>query len=310
LGGLRRWLLEPEYPRVALEVRARSVGAVRMARERGRWGFGAAASLPLPDGALKLSMVDANVVDAAAFRETVRAALERTGIPLSGSIGLVLPDPVARVSTAPATEFVGKDSREIEDLLRFRLRKAVPFEIKDARLAFLLPEVPAPDAVVIAAAVARPVLEGYESALSGLGLEPGLVELSGLALMAAVDSVRPPGDRLVINWDEGYVSLLLARRGQTVLVRTLTGEAVTAHEDVVREVANTVLFYREKLGGAGLESVSLRSALLPTVQAIDLLSEPLGLRPEVFDAWGGGGDGGTQAQAVAGAAACLVGKSA
>jgi hypothetical protein len=295
---------------VAIEVRARSVGAVRMAREHGRWGFGAAASLPLPEGALKLSMVDANVVDAPAFRETVRAALERTGIPLAGAIGLVLPDPVARVSTAPAAEFLGKDSREIEDLLRFRLRKAVPFEIKDAKLAFLLPDVPGPDAVVVAAAVARTVLEGYESALSALGLTPGLVELSGLALMAAVESARPPGDRLVINWDEGYVSLLLARRGQAVLVRTLTGEAVTAHEDVVREVANTFLFYRERLGGAGLESVTLRSALLPPAQAVDLLSEPLGVRPEVFDAWGAGGEESPQAQAVAGAAACLVGKSA
>jgi type IV pilus assembly protein PilM len=286
------------------------VGAVRMTRERGRWALGAASSLSLPEGAVKMSMLEGNVVDASAFRETVRAVLERAGIPLQGAIGLVLPDPVARVSTAPASEFMGKDSQETEELLRFRLRKAVPFEIKDAKVAFLLPEVPSPDAVVVAAAVAKPVLEGYEEALSALGLHPGLVELSGLALLSAVESGHPSGDRLVVNWDEGYVSLLLARGGQAVLVRTLTGEAVTAHDDVVREVANTVLFYREKLGGAGLDSVVLRSALLPASQAADLLSEPLGVRPEIFDPWSGQGEGGPQAQAVAGAAACLVGKTA
>jgi hypothetical protein len=282
-----------------------------MSRERGRWVLGAAASLSLPDGALKLSMVEANVVDPVAFRETVRAVLERAGIPLAGVIGLVLPDPVARVATPPATEFVGKDSREIEELLRFRLRKAIPFEIKDARLAFAVPDSPAPDSVVVAAAIAKPVLDGYEQALVSLGLNPGLVELSGLAVLAAVESAKPPGDRLVINWDDGYISLLLARRGQPVLVRTLTGEASTAHEDVVREVANTVLFYREKLGGVGLDTVSIRSTVLPVSEAVELLREPLGMRAEAFDPWaGGGGDGGPQAQAVAGAAACLAGKSA
>jgi hypothetical protein len=162
---------------------------------------------------------------------------------------------------------------------------------------------------VLAALIARGVLEGYEEALVSLGLTPGLVELSGLTILGAVEAARPAEDRLVVNWDEGYVSLLLARGGQPVLVRTLTGEASSTREDVIREVANTVLYYREKLGGAGLASVSVRSAHLSPAAAVELLSEPLGLVPEIFDPWGtGGADPSGHAQAVAGAAACVVGK--
>lgn len=309
---LRRWLLEPEYPKVAIEIRPRAVGAVRLQRDRGRFTLGAAASLGLPDGAVTLSMAQPNIVDAAAVAETVRAVLERTGIALSGSIALVLPDPVARVSVLPAAEFQDKDSDEIAELLRFKLRKSVPFEMKDARLSFVVPETFASDSVLVAAAMARPVLESYEAVVTSLGMEPGLVELSGLALLAAAEAVLPPQDRLVVNWDDGYVSLLLARGGRPVLVRTLIGEAATERDDVVREVANTVLYYREKLGGTGLQSALVRSAILPGTAAVELLQEPLGISAEIMNPWANieGGDVGPQAQAVAGAAACLSGKLA
>jgi hypothetical protein len=197
-------------------------------------------------------------------------------------------------------------------MIRFRLRKAVPFDIKDARLAI---SVPGPEAgsegQVIAVAIAQGVLEGYEQALGALGLHVGLVELSGLAILSAIEAARPPGDRLIVNWDEGYVSLFLTRAGQLVLARTLAGEAAGSREDVVREAANTVLYYQEKLGGAGLESVIIRSAVLPPATAAELLREPVGRAPEVLDPWSGAeaADAGMHGQAVAGAAACVMGKA-
>jgi hypothetical protein len=308
---IRRWLLEPQFPPLALEVRSRSVGAVRGIRERGGFGLGTAASLSLPDGVVALSMSQPNVVDREAFRETVRAVLERAGISLHGPIGLVLPDPVARVSLVPAGELVGKTAAEAKDLIRFRIRKAVPFDVKDAQVAYALPRVVTPEAQAVSVVISRAVLEGYEEALASLGLQPGLVELAGLAIQAAAEVARPMADRLIVNWDEGYVSLLLTRAGEPVLIRTLTGETAGTHDDIVREVANTVLYYREKLGGAGLGTVVLRSAVLPPAQAVQLLREPLGMTPEIFDPWSpGGGDASAAAQAVAGAAACVAGKVA
>jgi Tfp pilus assembly PilM family ATPase len=308
---LQHWLLDPQYPLAAIEVRPRSIGAVRVVRERGRLALGAASSLSLPDGALAVSMAQPNVLSPAAFKETVRAVLERAGIPLQGPIGLVLPDPVARVSLVPASELASKDTAEVEDMLRFRLRKAVPFDIKDARVVFQMPRA-ASEALVVAVVMARPILDGYEQALAELGLQPGLVELAGLSILTAVEAGRPAGDRLIVNWDDGYVSLLLTRASDLVLMRTLTGEAASTDEDIIREVANTVLYYREKLGGAGLASVVVRSGVLTPAQAVEMLKEPLGLTPETLDPWAEAGspDTSVAAQAVAGAAACVVGKVA
>ena len=305
---LRRHLLDPARPLAAVEVRSRSIGVVRVAREGRRLGLGAAASLDLPEGVVRLSMTQANVADPAAFRETLRAALERAGALHVGRIALVLPDPVARLALLPASEVAAKRRRQTEELIRFRLRKALPFDVREARVAFAASGTRAADSVLVAA-VYRPVLEGYEEACRAVGLQPGLVELSGLALLDAAFGSRPPADRLLINWDDGYVTLLLARGDWPILVRTLAGEAAASPDEVAREVGNTLLYYRERLGGAVLAQVMVRSALLSPDEALRLLEGPLEMKPEILEPWPGlrAGDGGRVGQSLAGAAASVLG---
>ena len=91
-----------------------------------------------------------------------------------------------------------------------------------------------------------------------------------------------------------------------MLVRTLPDVAATP-EALPREVANTLLYYRERLGGAGLAGAAVRSVALPPDEAAELLEEPLGLRPAVLDPWATLGGGERRAgQAVAGAVAVAL----
>jgi type IV pilus assembly protein PilM len=304
---LRRRLHDPERPLVAVEVRARSVGVVRMARAGGRTGLGAAAFLELPEGCVKLSMTQPNILDTDTFTRTLRAVLERAGVLEGGRVALVLPDPVARVALVPSAEVKGSPS-QVDELIRFRLRKAVPFEVREAHVATAAGGARSGDPLMVGA-IYRPVLEGYEAACRAVGLHPGLVELSGLALLNAAFAPRPTADRLLVNWDEGYVSLILARGEWPILVRTLTSEAASSPDDIAREVGNTVLYYRERLGGAGLAEAVVRSAAIAPSEAVALLAGPIDLTPEVVDPgnWLGPGTPVAMAQAIAGAAASLAG---
>ena len=300
---LRRQLLEAEYPLLAVEVRPRGLGVARLAREGGKFVLAAAASADIPPGVLSLSMTEPNLTDPEAFERLLASLLERAGALREGPVALVLPDPVARLTVLPASELLGKRGADAEEMARFRLRKTVPFEIKDARLALGLPPRGGPDAAVVAA-ILRPVLESYEAVLHRLGLAPGLVELSSLALLSLLEPAA--GDRLLVNWDEGYASLVLARDGWPMLVRTLPDVAATP-EALPREVANTLLYYRERLGGPGLAGAAVRCVALPPDEAADLLEEPLGLLPAVIDPWAtlGGGER-RPGQAVAGAVAVAL----
>lgn len=308
---LLRLFLEPEPPAAAIEVRETGLSAIRLERAGQHALLGAAAAFELEPGVVKLSLTEPNVKDEAGFRRTLGVLADRVGLGGGGRVALVLPDPVARVAFVPAAEVAARSRAELLEQLRFRLRKAVPFEIREARLAWAeLPASAGRPAQLLVAAIYEPVLASYERALRELRLEPGLVELAGLALLGAL---RPAAgaDELLVNWDAGYCTLALLRDGEPMLFRTLAG-ALAEPKEVAREAANTVLYYRERMGGAGLQRALLRSAVLPSAEAAELLREPLGLVPEPVDPWGTlrGAPQGVAAMPFAGAAAALVGRAA
>lgn len=311
LSWLRRRYLDPELPLAAVEVRASSLGVVRVVREKRAPSLGAAASLDLPAGTLELSMAGRNILEPAAFKETLRALLERAGVLGEQRIGLVLPDPVARIALLPTAEVRARRRAEKEELIRFRLKKAVPFDIREARLSFREIGVPGREPMVLVVAILRSILDEYEGACRALGFEPGLVQLTGLAILDAIEESRPPADRVVVNWDEGYISILVSRFGAPALARTLTGTSASDPEQVMREATQTMLYYRERLGGEGIGDAIVRSAAVVPAEAARLLEQPLGVAPDILDPWGSlGRNEQGMAQALAGAAACVLGRAA
>jgi hypothetical protein len=307
LDRLRAELLQPPAPLTAVEVRPNGIGVVRLVQQGRALALGAAAAQDLPEGALAPSMTQANILDLDAFRRVLRAVLERAGALSAGPVALVLPDPVARIALVPAAETKAGRRSEVEELLRFRLRKSVPFEIRQARVAWAAGD---PDWLV--AAVSQPVLDEYEGACRSFGLNPGLVELSGLALFDAARAGAAGADRLLVNWDDGYVSFLLSRAGQPVLVRTLAGPGASDPANVAREAAQTVLYCRDRLQGAGLAEAWVRAAARGAGQATEVLAEPLGLAPRLIDPLASlaATVAGLPGQALAGAAASLLGHAA
>ena len=306
LGGwFRRQFVQPEPVLAAVEVRSDSLGVLRLGREGGALTVAAATSVELPEGCLKLSMTEPNLEAPEVFRQRLRSALERAGVG-PGRVALVLPDPLVRLTLLPPGEALPRGRDQRDELLRFRLRKSVPFEVREAQVACLQDRTGTGGTVV--AAIFGPVLHGYEDLFRSLGLEPGLVQVSALALLSAAPETDGQ-DWLLINWEPGYVTLALVRRGWPLLVRTLTGASTLDPREVSREVATTLLYHRERLGGSALGQVLLRSGAHPAAEVVASLAEPLGFPPTLYDAWGRlrHGELGPAGQALAGAAACLLG---
>ena len=309
LQWMRRQFVEPDRPLVAIEVHASSVGVLRVRRERGRLLVAAAAVMELPPGTLSPSLTQPNIVDGQRFRQAVHGALERAGILGGAKVALVLPDTAARVALVPAVEVPTRKAAEIDELLRFRLRKSIPFEVREARLAYATAGESATDTIVVATAFG-PVVDQYEEACRSLSLEPGLVEIAGLALARAAFPAPGSGDGLLVNWDDGYVTIILARNGWPILLRTLSGAAVASTGDVVREVSSTLIYYRERLGGSGVTTASVRSAVLPPEDAAEALASAVGFVPAAVDAWTALGGAPAEASQVLAAAAASLGAPA
>jgi hypothetical protein len=300
---LARTLVEPPLPLLAVELRARAVAVVRLAREGTRLGLAAAAAVDLREGTLEPSLSKPNILDPEALRAALRAALERAGALSGGPVALVLPDPAVRLTLVPAAGLRGRRA-EVEETVRFRLHKALPadFDVRSARLAFR-----AVSADELLVAVAREeVVRSYEEALASLGFHPGLVEPAGLALGSLEAEAADGVERLLVNWDHGYVSFQVRRGSRPLLLRTLPRE--DAKDAVARHAAQTLRFHREQLGGRGFDELVLRSAALDPGEASEALASATGVVPRLVRPWAvlGDEDDGEEAQAVAGAAACVL----
>jgi type IV pilus assembly protein PilM len=103
-------------------------------------------------------------------------------------------------------------------ILRFRLRKLVPFEVDDAAVSYqIMPGKPGTVRVIVAVSPAE-VLAEYESAVREAGYEPGVVLPSTLAALAAINTEEPS---LVVNRNGTSVTTAITRQNELLLHRTL-----------------------------------------------------------------------------------------
>ncbi len=310
--GLGRFFLRPDCPLSVVEVRSSSLGYARFVRQRDGLALQSATALDLPEGALRPSLVDPNLSDRALVGRTLEKLLERLGPPRKGRVALVLPDPVARLRILPAEEIPARRRHDSEELIRFRLKKGLPFDVREARIAFAAAG-PGKAAPLLVAVMSSRVLEEYESLFESLGLHAGIVDLSGMALLGAVSRGAGGGDWLLVNWEESYVSFLLVQGGRVSLARTLDGPGAASPRHVATEVASTVLYYRDRLGGQGLERAVVRCSNDSVAERLALLEEPLGRAAEALDLGGvlpaRVGDV-ELPRTLSGGTACLLGRAA
>lgn len=186
--GIRRlaqWFNALPHPALAIEIAPERVSLVQWSHAGLVEEFAVA---PLPPGALLPSVVETNVVDSAA----VQSALEKVCHQLhvqEANVALLLPDPVIRVFVQHFEEFP-RSSQQALPLLRWRLRKSVPFDAEEMLLSYVR-QPPRDNGVNIVTALARiPIVREYENILRAAKLRPGVVLSSSIAALALLDHNR------------------------------------------------------------------------------------------------------------------------
>src|SRR6516225_66418 len=119
-----QWLDVAPHPLTACEIAAGYVAAARSARAGA--GIESLAVEPIPPGAIKPSAVEMNLANAAEVRSAIQKVFARVHVK-ARDIALFVPDPVIRVFILHFDTFPRKASEALP-LLRWRLKKSVPFE--------------------------------------------------------------------------------------------------------------------------------------------------------------------------------------
>ncbi|HEV3040041.1 MAG TPA: hypothetical protein VHA33_19910 [Candidatus Angelobacter sp.] len=228
----------------------------------------------LPDGALKPGMGEKNVLDAAALATAISGALASVG-GNSRDVIAILPDAAIRVLLLEFETLPGKPL-EAEGVVRFRLKKALPFDVEHAALSYESRRV-GNSVQVVAAISPKEVVEEYESAFRAAGYSPGVLLPSSLAALGMIEGQKPT---LMLKVDPHSITVAAAEREQLRLMRTLDnphGENVSATE-LAEAVLPSIMFFEDTFG-TGIEKIFVTG--MASIQEVGpMLYEHTGARVE------------------------------
>src|SRR5713226_10148988 len=224
-------------PKLACEISADRVLAGRVS-ENGGHTLEACASNELSPGSVVPDLIETNLRQPDGVYETLRDTLASLGGRARDVIA-VLPDTAVRVVLLDFETLPSKRD-EAEAVVRFRLKKSLPFDPADARISYHA-QATGKNMRAVAAVVLNTVLQEYESAFRDAGYNPGMVMPSMLAALGAADAERPT---LVVKVDARTISIAILDQEQLLLFRTLEnvrGVTITG-DQLAEEVYPSVVF--------------------------------------------------------------------
>ncbi|HZP47986.1 MAG TPA: pilus assembly protein PilM [Vicinamibacterales bacterium] len=267
-------------PATAVEIAANRVSAATIEQRGGQPVVSAYAIEPLPDGALVPSLTTINTHNRTQVATALARVLDKVGRPRR--IGLLIPDQVARVSIVRFEKVPGR-AHDLEQLIRWQVKKAAPFPIEEAQVSHV-PGIVAPDGHDFVVSVARrAVVEEYEALVAEHGAHPGIVDLSSFNVVNAVlGAANPPAaDWLLVDVAADSASILIVRGGHVIFFRNRAADADGSLADLVHQSA---MYYEDRLQGAGFTRVMLAGAgTIDADQARRSLEERLTTRVEAVD---------------------------
>jgi Tfp pilus assembly PilM family ATPase len=281
--NLGAWMTDARLD-AAVEIAPGWVTAVAVSGAGAQARVSAAGGAEVPAGAIVPSLTDRNIVDREAVVGAVRLALESVDS-RPRRVGLVVPDVTARVSLVSFAEVPAR-AGDLEQLIRWQVRKGAPFPIDDAVIGHTPAGTDADGASRFAVVLARrDVVREYEDVCDAVGAQAGLVDLASLsALNVVLGAARGvDGDWLLVHVRPEYTSLAVMRGASLLFFRT---RPATGGESVGDLVHQTVMYFHDRLDGAEFAQVFLggRGADARALDAArQSLDERLGVVVETLD---------------------------
>src|ERR1700723_1870040 len=182
---LDRWLNAMPHPSLVAEITPNRVALARWGKTRGT--LESYAVEPVPFGAIVPSPVEVNIAEPRAARGPLRPVFSRvTGH--GTDLTLLIPDPVVRVFILPFETFPRR-ADEARPLLRWRLKKSVPFDVEETVVSWYRQQGRDGNLEVVIAVARRQIVREYEQIIESLGAQAGVVLGSTLATLPLLEEL-------------------------------------------------------------------------------------------------------------------------
>jgi type IV pilus assembly protein PilM len=155
---------------------------------------------------------------------------------------LILPDYCARVAVLDFDTFPS-NPEEQQALVRFRLKKSVPFEVDTAVVSYVEQPRSGAKVEILAAVISSDIVVQYEAPFRAAGFHPGLVTTSSLA---ALNLLAPDGITLLVKLSGRVLSVLVLQESAVNLARCIEMEGGRL-EDIESVLHPTIAYVEDEL---------------------------------------------------------------
>jgi type IV pilus assembly protein PilM len=264
LQRLKHTLNEPNFSNVGIEINSDSIRLAAIGVDNNRISVQHLDAEALSPGAVEITPFKPNINSIETVAEALKRVWGRNRFKNS-KVCLLVQDRAALTFNVTLEHAAGS-SAECLDLIRFKLKKSVPFRIEDAQISYfnVLGQPDHTDTNLWVTVISHPVLQQYEEIIqSSIDSECGLVDLNTFNLMNLADArIREDGlsdaDLLYVNLNHDYISIAITQKSNLMFYRSraLTKEDGIL-EEALQEIHPATMFYVDKLGGAELARVFL-----------------------------------------------------
>ena len=254
-GLLASWLASPP-PDAAIEIAADRVAAASLAARGNGFVVSSHGAEALAPGAVTPSLTAANVHDRGAVAAALRRVLDRLAS-RPRRVALVIPDTAVKVSLVPFDKVPARRD-DLEQLIRWQLRKSAPFPVDDASVTYSAGAPSAEGGRHFLVELARQaIVREYEGVCEEAGVYAGLVDSATLSLLGLFSDAEPTGDWLLVHVRPDYTSLAILRGPHVIFYRNRPEDGEEGLPDLVHQ---TAMYYQDRLAGQGFTRVLLAAA--------------------------------------------------
>ena len=205
---------------------------------------------PIEPGVISVSPLVDNIVRMDTFADQIRAVTGGRPARKRGGAVVILPDFSSRVAVLSFDQFPA-DPKEQLSLVRFRMKKSVPFDVESAVVSYHIQAVSKQAAGkgkgrtdVVVALAALEIVARYEAAFRSAGLHPGQVTT---ASMAMIELLPVSGISVLARLSGRQLTVLVTNGPAVRLVRTVE-VADTSADEILAVLFPTLAYVEDEMG--------------------------------------------------------------
>ncbi len=245
------------------------------------------SSAPFPPHTVQVSIREQNILNPDAFVTGLKSAHNQL-LCKSSRVAVSLPDGICRIMLLDH-EGRFKSRHEALDLIRWKLKKSIPFDSADTHLDYQQLTVRDNGNLALLVAIAsRKVMSQYEELITLAGLSLAGISCNTLSICRLFDSrLSLQDDCILISFYGTTLSVVAFTEGIPEFIRSkdLSGTVATDSR-VYMEITSSLLVYKERHPEQPVQSVFCFAAPDVAHNFLEMVAESTGVSPTLLETKG------------------------